>query len=586
MTWAGRQERSSLLGILLLSLFAFVLTVYAWWPMLAAYPHTEIGDGQLCFHYVEAARVSVARYHELPLWDPYQCDGLPLWDNPTAFIASPLVWPALLVGATITIELWILVHVAAGFVSMWLLARRELDLGPAGAFVASGAWAYSGFHQHHYSGGHLPMVGFLWFPLAILLWRRAETDSRCRLGLAALLALMFYEGAVYPLPHLVAVLAAETMTRMWPLRRIPRLLLAGIVTGGLAIALAASRLLPVLDQLRSHTRAMQADVDAMHWNTLVDMFLARSHGRAVEGQQYVWTEFATYLGPIVLALSLVGIMVASRKRLWMLAPLVFTFLLMLGHFSPYAPWHLLHAHVPPFKEMRVPSRFRASVCLFLAAYAGVAVHRIASWLRGRKLLGRYSKAAEALLVAIACVGVGDIITVGTFVIPPFFGGPPATARESSPMFFYGGADLAPFIDQPAQNRGRFDCYDEWGFGSGAPLWAGDVPQVRASDDAAIVVASSRTQNSFSIDVDVTRPTQLLINTSYDRGWRTDVGTLSENDKQLQLGLVPGHHLVHLRYWPHGMTAGLVLTGLGLACIAAFCVMRRRAKASVRRPVPI
>ena len=559
-----------------LGALAVALTTYAWWPMLAAYPHTMNGDGQAYHKILEAGRVSILRYHEFPHWNPYECGGYPLWDNPQAWAGAPLTWFSFIVGTTRTIEGWIIVHVAMGFVCMWLFARHELGLDRIATFVAAGAWTYSGFHQHHYSGGHLTFVPVVYFPLALLLWRRAEVNHRCAVGLGVLLAWMFYEGGVYPLPHLVVLLGAETLTRAWPPRRTRRIALAGAIACLVAFTLAGSRLLPVLDQLQQHKRNMPEDVDAMHWSTLKEMFLSRAHGRPVPGQQYVWTEYGTYFGPILLALAVVGLFAAGLEGAWMAALLAFAALLMCGQFATWAPWTILHRHVPPFKEMRVPSRFRASVSMFLAAFAGIAVHRISRALSKHGPSRSWSDAVQVTLVCVALLGVGDVVSVGLDVIAPFFGMPPERPVAASTRFYYGGPGVEAFVDQPRQNRGEISCWDEWGFGQGSHLWEGDVPQARAVADAVTVVVANRTQNTFTIDVDAKRPGRVLLNTVYDDDWKTDLGTTVNVDNQLAIDLpLAGRFKLHVRCWPRTFDVGCVLTVLGFAGTTAFFLRDHR-----------
>ena len=564
-----------------LLLFALALSAYAWWPMLARHPHTAIGDGQAYFKILEAGRVSITRYHEFPHWNPYDCGGYPLWDNPQGWAGAPLTWLSFVVGSTRTIEVWIIAHVAAAFVSMWLLARHELKLGRVATFVASAAWAFSGFHQHHYSGGHFTFAPFVFFPLALLLWRRAETSPRCAVGLGLLCAWMFYEGAVYPLPHLVVLLGAETLTRAWPPRRLALIAKAGAIVGVVAFTVAASRLLPVLDQLRQHRRSMPLDVDAMHWETFKDMFLARAHERNVPGQQYVWTEFGTYMGPIVLAFAVVGVFVAGARRAWLVALLAFSGVLMIGHVSKIAPWSFLSAHVPPFNEMRVPSRFRAEVSMLLAAFAGIAVERLSALTRRVVPSDRWAEASRTAIGFVALIGVGDVVSVGQTVIEPFFSSAPAAPTViPSARLYYGGADAAAFIDQPRQNRGRIACYDEWGFGEGAQLWEGDVPQARAVDDGAVVEVANRTQNTFTIDVLATRPARILLNSVYDDDWKTDVGAVVKQSNQLAIDVPSGHHRVHVRCWPRTFNVGVALTLVGVIGTAAWLMRSRRRAAKV------
>jgi hypothetical protein len=576
------RRRARALRILALVVVALALSAYAWWPALFAYPDTQAGDGPQYHKMLEAAKYSILRYHELPLWNPYECGGLPLWDNPQAFVGAPLSWLTFLVGTTRSMELWYVVHSAIGFLCMWVFARGELRLSRAATFVASAVWAFNGFHQQHYSGGHTTFVPFEYFPLALLLWRRAEGNVRYAVGLGVLVAWMLYEGAVYPVPHLAILLAAEALTRAWPPKRLLFIARAGAIVGVLAFVLSAGRLLPVIHQLRSHTRGLNIEHDAMQWSSLKDMFLARSHGRPAPGQDYVWPEFGAYIGPILLTFAIVGLFVSGLENLWLVVLLALVFSLMCGHFSPYAPWHILKGHIFPFKEMRVPSRFRCEVTLFLALFVGLAIDRVPKLARR---LGRPSVAGfvRVGMLAASTLAIGDMMGIGIDWFTHRFDAAPAAAVVPSTRLYFGGPGLAQFIDEPHQNRGRLQCWDEWGFGAGAPLWEGDVPQARSNDPQIVVQVANRTQNTFTLDVGAAHAGRVLLNSTFDLGWRTDVGTLSEENKELVLDVPAGEHHVKIEYWPHGLTAGIVINTLGLIGLVGLVVWDRRRRARLSGP---
>lgn len=268
----------------------------------------------------------------------------------------------------------------------------------------------------------------------------------------------------------------------------------------------------------------------------------------------------------------------------MLALLAWGFLLMLGHFSSLAPWSILKGHVFPFKEMRVPSRFVYTVGLWLSVCMGIGIDRIAA--RARRFFGRArGDAVRFALLAFGLVGVGDMIAVGIAWCAQCFTGAPEAKVVPSPRLYLGGPGLAAFLDEPRQNRGRLECWEEWGFTAGAPLWLGDVPQARAESPGARLGDVARTPNTFTFDVDADAPSRILVNGPFDCGWRTSVGTLGDRDKQLVLDVPAGHHHVRLRYWPHGLTAGLWLTGLtgaGLLGALVWDARRRRLEALDRR----
>lgn len=564
---------------------ALVLSFFGWSMALAAYPRTQTGDGQFFHQMVEAMRVSILRYHELPLWNPYQCGGIPLWDNPQGISAAPLLWLLMPFGTTRGNELWYVIHSAMGFVCMWLFARHELGLSRGAALVASASFAFAGAHNNHLTGGHLVWVSFLYLPLGLLLWRRAENDARFAVGLGILAAWMMHEGGTYPLPYMALLLAVETLMRLRSRKRLLAILKAAAIVIAVGFGLGASRFLPVVDQLRWHKRSLGEEHDAMKWATFLDVFLARDHGRGVAGQEYVWTEFADYLGPIVLTLAVLGILLGGLQHAWMFPLLLLSFLTMLGHFAPWSPASILKGYIYPFKQMRVPSRFDAIVTVFLPVYAGIAIDRISALVGRLRAPESFADRVRIAVLGLGLIGAGDIISVGITFGAQFFTDPAAKPVEASPRLYLEGDGMAAYIDQPAQNRGRLECWEEWAFERDAPLWKGDVPQARAIDGAATVRSVTRTQNKFFIDVHADRPALLALNSNYDRGWRASVGSAERMGKQLAVRIPAGDHRLVVRYWPHGLTIGLLLTFVTMLAVVLFFTGRLRLPRRKSAPVP-
>ncbi len=580
---------------------ALALSALAWGPMLHAYPRTQGGDGPVFQKALEAALVSVTRYHEFPFWNPYECGGLPLWDNPQSPAGAPLVWTMALFGTTFAMALSYVVHTAAGLLGMALFARRELALGRTIAFLTGCAWAFAGVHAQHYGGGHFAFLPFLYLPLAFLLWRRAEGDDRAVVGLGVLVALMVYEGAVYPLPHFALFLGFETLLRIGFARgvgsasrraRAVRIVRAASLVTLLAVTVSAARLLPVLDQLAAHKRGLLAEHDALSITTLREMFLARDHARTVLAQEYVWPEYGAYLGPIVLGFAVIGLVEGAVERVWLAALGAFAAALMLGHVASIAPWSLLKGHIFPFREMRVPSRFNVEVTFALCAFAGVAASKLPAIVARAGLRKRANtpppsaaalRRATLVVTCVFALGVADVLYVGTRTLRASFPYAPLKVLPASPTFYYGGADLAPnLVWQPRQNRGRLACWEEWAWGDGAPLWEGDLPQARvdaaASPPSFAVANVARTQNTFAFDVDAPDGGVVRINSAFDRQWRTTLGDLEARDRLLVLvipKLAPGPHAVVVRYAPRLFGLGLALTSFGVALSVLLSVRARR-----------
>lgn len=565
---------------------ALILGVVAWWPLIAAYPHTHAHDGFFFHKMLEVVRVSVSRYHELPLWNPYECGGVPLWDNPQGIGAAPLMWLTLLIGTTRTIAVWYVVHLAAGLVCMWLLARVELKLSMPASLVAAVSWTFAGVQACHFAGGHVVWVSYLYYPLALLFWRRAERDLWGAVGLGLIVALTVYEGGTYPLPYLALLLGTETLMRVWPPRRLPRIVLAAVVVVAVALSVGACRFLPVWDQLAHHHRELTPDLDYELWRTVKEIFLARVHDRRIEGQGYVFPEYWDYVGPIVLTLSAIGFFLVRSGERWLLVLFVFSFALQCGKFSEHAPWTLLNTYVYPFKQMRVPSRFVVMTTLFISVFLGFAVDRIPGLFR--RLTTRKRQVLATSVVALALIGVGDEMSVfenrltdaRAWSVAAVDGPPQNLDATPRPRFYYGGQWATPFLDTPQMNAPDLGCWEEWAFHRGATLWQGDTPQARAYTANVKVGAVDRTPNTFTVEVNADGPGRILFNSTYDRGWRTDHGEVLDQTDTLAVDVPAGSYTLHVHYWPIGLTLGFFLSAASSALLLVLFVQSRRWKREV------
>lgn len=552
-----------------LALLALVVSAFAWWPALAAFKNTQFGDGQYFHKFVETVRISIVRYHELPLWDPYECGGRPLWDNPQSLAAAPLALLTVVLGTTFTMKLWYIAHGAMGFVSMWIFARSELRVGRSPAFAASCAWAFSGFMAHHLSGGHSAFAAFEYMPLALYFWRSAERDLRFAIGLGLIVALTIFEGGALPLLYLAVLLAAETLTRLWPVRRIVAIVKAGAVTLAVAMTVGAVRFFPVMDQLRSHKRPLPVEHDSMDWAVLFDGLVNRAlpHQSHIPNHGYVWSEYGCYIGLLLLVLALIGLAMARLERLWLVALGGLALILMFGDKGHYSPWAILNRHVYPFKELRVPSRFCAQLVLVLVSFAALAMDRLPAALQKVRALARYPELPRALGAAammLGLAGAGDVLGRCLDLTHQMAAsdGPAHPEVTPSSHIYFGGPGLAGYIDQPAQNRGRVQCYDPWAPYEGAAVWEGDVPQARSAAPTAQVTGIARTQNTFSFDVDAEVPSKILLNSAFDLNWRSSVGKPVEENKALTIEVPAGHNHVVVRYWPRLLTLGFFVSLLG------------------------
>ena len=78
-----------------------------------------------------------------PTWNPYHSFGVPLLANPNVQVFYPLTWLSLVLRPETYYSVYVVLHLLVSAVGLYVLARR-LGLSRPAAFLAAGAWIFSG----------------------------------------------------------------------------------------------------------------------------------------------------------------------------------------------------------------------------------------------------------------------------------------------------------------------------------------------------------------------------------------------------------------------------------------------------------
>lgn len=367
--------------------------------------------------------------HGLPEWNPWVGGGQPLLSDPSYSAFYPPTWLALAAGAAWSLDLLVLLHLAATAFGAYLLVRR-LGGRPAVAVFGAVAWAGSGpLLSLVHALNHF--FGAAWLPWILLATEAAVTAPdraaarRARLGLAAAFALTLLNGEP------VTVLAGGLAAGCWALGRggarrlaAPRALARVGAAALLAAALAAAQLVPALARLGDSRRAAGVpQALALSWSMpperLAELVAPRLFGapeRIEEGLYFGWgihdRDFPFLLaldpGLAVLVLALAALAVWPIPGRGGLAALLgLGVLLALGRHTPL--YVFLYEHVPPFGGLRYPEKFflLAGAALALAGALGLE-HLVRERERGRPGVADFPLALAAL-VATAIAGLGALV---------------------------------------------------------------------------------------------------------------------------------------------------------------------------------
>ncbi len=559
---AARWERALVL------LACGVLAFCQWFPMFRVLDATGFGDWQLIQHNWEAAYISIARFGEWPLWDPFHCGGISIFRNPESQVFSPFFPLSFAFGTVIAVKIMVWAHVAIGLYGAYRLARDAYRLDVLPSATAAFVWACSGCIAWDGAGGHATFLPFLFTPWVPWLVRTERPATAATAWLALLFVVTLFEGGTYPLPFFALLLAFELGARAIRERSLRTPL--GIGAGVLALTAAAGaiRIVPSVLALREFPRQVPNN-DAVSLREVLVMLTARDHPWRVPGHPFVWAEYGSYVGwSVVIVAALGAAWVAWRGPRDLLAGNVVFAAFMLGNHGPYAPWSLLH-ELPVYDSLRVPTRFAMFVTLYLGLLAAHALQAALSSTRWPRLV-------LIPLTLMAAAQLADTLIV-TRPIIALWRNPPLDPSPPAKNFHLVGTGYGRrYASFPRLNLGSPHCYaGAMNWDVSKALWLDDQSQVRVREGRGIVHQARRSSSRWWIDVELETNGRLWVNQNYADGWNADVGHLVRDRGLLALDLPAGRHLVQLRYAPRELLPCALVSAAGLALIGL--VGRRRTR---------
>jgi len=506
---------------------------------------------------------SVAHFHQLPLWNPYLCGGLPMLADPQGRVLSPFFPLHLLFGPAVGIHLEIPFHLAFSFLGGYLLGRRQ-GLGVPGSVACASGFPASSWFFLHIAVGHLWAFAWLWLPwVALFVLIAVETRALIWAILAGLIAaLMFGEGGPYQTSHAV-LLAALLCLTLGATRRSasPLVVLAAFAT--FAVGFAAIKLVPTYRLLQIYPRP--TDI------SLVDYKVRSLYVALFSRKQDLWRpsiggaafyEYGAYVNPLAALLAMLGV-VTSPKRLapWIVAALFFIVMAAGEGGFPYA-WQWLHA-IPPFSSERVTPRFMVPFVFTLSVMAGY----------GADFLDRrFKRPGRALALVLIAIAIFDAwsVSVSNLGAVVEIDDPPADGPAEFHQFATGRPAVDMYPHTKSSNQGDPTCYGAFPVPTTV---TGENEHGYKGEQYLLGTGSVRldrwTPNRLSYEVDAPAPTAMVVNQNYDAYWQVvkGKGEVFSSDGLLAVRLLPGAQHLELAYRSTAFTFGAVVTLL--TCVAAF-----------------
>ncbi len=539
-----------------------------------------------------AAFYSITHFHQLPLWSPYRCGGMPLLAHPLSLFVTPLVALQLIFGPFTGLNLQIPVHLAITWAGGYMLARR-LGMDLLGRLTCASIFPASSWFYLHIAVGHLEYLPAAYLPwIVMLVWVGTEQESILPwIAAGLLIAITFGEGGAYQCTRAVffaSLLAIYSTVVRRNLRAIKGIVILGIFS----IGFGAIKLLPCLFLMRLHPRPI-ADLEYNPVGVLLTSIFTRDQfwdrfaaGRPLAGGNWGFFELGSYLSPAAVGLAALGLWSRPRRSLpWLLAAALF-FAMAIGSPAPWYPWALLH-HLPLMSSERVPSRSLMAVTLPVGVIAGFGADVLArSWKPLGGILG--SVLLGAAILDAWMVNRPNLDPIAESDPPAAFGEALSGARLDrlppgaswSPQFrqFYGSP--WEMVGTAISNMGSVFCNEGMDFsdlenrnvvGFNQPGYRGEQFLLRPGS----VTLRRWTPNALGYDVNTPTANVMVVNQNYNPNWR-----LAEGDGEVfsEGGLIgvrlsAGTHHLELVYRSYPFLAGAALTLL--TCVGALVVRGAR-----------
>lgn len=565
----ARDER------VLVALSALGFALIFSWPLLGhlAESCTE-SDWDTLMGLKWASRRAIVTYHQLPLWDPYRCGGMPMLGNPQSQIISPFFPLSLLLGVFLGTHLQIILSLAIAWGGGYVLART-LGMSRYGAGAAAMVFPASSWFYLKIGTGHVYALEATYLPWAyaaawIAVRRRAW---RYAVAAGAVLALTFLgsgpDALVYGAIGLGALMAAVAVVdRSWQPLKI--LAVVALFTAGFV----AIKALPAFLLVQAHPRPTGDQLEINYLRTLWDALFSRNQHQDRETSNFPYFGFwetGAYIGLFAVP-AVLGFAAKRRAVPWILTG-IFFFLLARGDARPLALWPLVHS-LPVLDSMRLPTRFLVLFTLVVGVMAGFGI----DWLIVQRR--PWGAIAGALLIVAATV---DCLLVGP---PDLFeaisGGLPRvmTATNFRQVQHGLGGDQAMLIAATA-NLGVLDCYEytDWttnARGSDQAGYQGEQHLLGAGSLSLV----NWTPNLLTYDVSAPAPATIVVNQNYDRWWRVVAGrgTVVNQDGLIGIRVPAGSQQIAIAYRDYGALLGALIT---LATVAAAVALWRRESRGAR-----
>ncbi len=570
--------------------FFSLLTLALLSPILSNITYWGQHDWDQHFLYHGTAELSIKKFHQFPLWNPFYCGGNPYIANPQTPILTPFFFLLLIFGTVVGLKIQALVYFFLGLLGMYFLAK-ELKITGYAAFIPPVVFMMSSWYALRVLVGHTTFFPFALLPWAVYFYLKSYKEKHYLIFMAFTLACMFLAGGVYPLLFSAVFLGLYALFDTIELKKAKPLILLAIAAI-LVVSFSAIKLLPMIE----FTTATGYKIDDKEYHTYglfakglfernqnieqQNEIIGRSasiptdqlQSASVEGRvPWGWHEYSAYLGIPAFLLFLLAFL--KFKENWKLILLSLIFMLLaLGNVALVPIWNVLKL-LPFFSSVHLPSRFIIMFVFCAAILAGKAAQDT-KFLRNKVIL-----IGLILIITLDMLLVARPVLSGTFPIRPF----------DINTYEYGEykqiyVDSLVVIGQypnMLQNLGTWNCYERIHLKQRSipelldvagknPNFIGNAYFLETNESFDFSYFSP---NRLEVEFKTNATRTLVINQNYYAGWKAKNKQAFSQNGLIAVTVNPSETKAAFYYWPNSFVIGLLVSLAAVFGCAVFLFMK-------------
>jgi hypothetical protein len=527
------------LSVLIFGLLFSFLYLY---PLLFSSGQLGIQDWNQNFAWNEFTRVSILKYGQFPLWNPYRCGGLPQFGNPEIGVISLQTIFVLLFGTLLGIKISIYVYIFLAFIGFFLYSRQYMSR--VSALFAAIIYAFSGITASFLSTGMVVFISFAFIPYTLYFFEKGMNNWKHLIYSSFIFAFCFYNGHHIALLLGIYIVVYSLLLCIFDksFKSLKRLVIFIMIVLVLILPrLILSTEFMKMNKLQSLDRSGYTVSHVLY--SLLSPVQDLYHDKGVARYSWKVDETALYIGIPAFIFFLYSFFSKKwpREKKIVIGIFIIVLVFMFGYQS-FVPLYPLLKKIPILESFRVAQRFRFLIIVPLALCIGYGYERLRNYisLNGRRIV---------TVIALLIIG-GDLIyfaysnyffTTLIYQMPPLHKlkefAQVRTARylaQVSEKQFpneYRTSDIFSMwsVEYPAilENKGIINCSDtvidpQVAIGYDMPVYRGEWHMLNSS---GVVYLKKWTPQTVKLEIQLKHNIDndyLIFNQNYYPGWYAQI----------------------------------------------------------------